>query len=196
MKRSVSALFAAALLVTAGFRAPSLHAEDVDLKVGDPAPVFEAKDDTGKTFKSSDVVGKKVIVVYFYPADLTGGCTKQACGFRDDMKKLIDKDVVVLGVSGDSVENHQIFKKEHDLNFPLLADETGAVTKKFGVPWKAEPATITVKLDGKEVKLTRGGTASRWTFLIGKDGKIAMKNSKVTAAEDSKAILKAVEELK
>src|SRR5262249_52137477 len=91
--------------------------EDVDLKVGDKAPEFEATDDQGKAFKSSDVVGKKILVVYFYPADCTGGCTKQACGFRDDADKLADKGVVVVGVSGDSVKNHQVFKKVHKLNF-------------------------------------------------------------------------------
>src|SRR5581483_1290619 len=85
-------------------------------------------------WKSSDHVGKKILVVYFYPADLTSGCTKQACGFRDDMKKLTEKGVEVVGVSGDSVKNHQIFKKVHDLNFTLLADEDGSIAKKFGVP--------------------------------------------------------------
>ena len=164
-------------------------AEDVDLKVGDKAPTFEAKDDQGKEWKSADHVGKKTIVIYFYPADLTGGCTKQACGFRDDMKKLADKGVEVVGVSGDSVENHQIFKKEHDLNFTLLADYDGAVGKAFGVP--VGPGGMTTqKAGGKDVTLTRGVTEKRWTFVIGKDGKILSKNTDVKAAEDSKAILK------
>lgn len=173
-----------------------LNAQADDLNVGDKAPEFEARDDAGKTVKSSDIVGKKVIVVYFYPADLTGGCTKQACGFRDDMKTLSGKDVVVLGVSGDSVENHKIFKKEHDLNFQLLADEDGAVAKAFGVPFTPGPAKAKVKADGKEIELTRGGTAKRWTFLIDKSGKVVMKNTEVKAADDSKAILKAIEDLK
>ncbi|MFL5339453.1 MAG: peroxiredoxin [Gemmataceae bacterium] len=178
--------------------APALRADQkTELKVGDPAPVFEATDDQGKTFKSTDVVGKKVLVVYFYPADLTGGCTKQACGFRDDMAKLADKGVEVVGVSGDSVENHKIFKKEKMLNFSLLADEKGEVAKKFGVPFKPGPATVEVKdAAGNPLQLTRGGTASRWTFVIGKDGKVALKNTQVKAADDSKAILEAVEQLK
>ena len=115
-------LIATACLALLAF-APALRAEQKDLKVGDPAPTFEATDDQGKTFKSTDVVGKKVLVVYFYPADLTGGCTRQACGFRDSMKDLTDKGVEVLGVSGDSVENHKIFKKDRQLNYTLLADE-------------------------------------------------------------------------
>ncbi|HTN01054.1 MAG TPA: peroxiredoxin, partial [Planctomycetaceae bacterium] len=100
----------------------SVQAADVDLKVGDAAPKFEVQDDSGKAWSSADHFGKKIVVVYFYPADMTGGCTKQACGFRDDMKTLTEMGVEVVGVSGDSVRNHQLFKKAHDLNFPLLAD--------------------------------------------------------------------------
>ena len=167
-----------------------------DLEVGDRAPEFQALDDTGKLWKSSDHVGEKLIVVYFYPADLTGGCTKQACGFRDDLKKLADKDVIVVGVSGDSVATHKIFKKVEKLNFPLLADEEGEVAKAFGVPFNDEDQSIVKEIDGEEKTLTRGGTAKRWTFLIDKQGKIALKNTEVNAAEDSKAILQAVEDAK
>jgi peroxiredoxin Q/BCP len=152
-------------------------------------------DDQGKAWKSSEVVGKKILVVYFYPADMTGGCTKQACGFRDDMKKLESKDVVVVGVSGDSVRNHQLFKKAENLNFPLLADEQGKVAGAFGVPFAKGEKSIEREIDGKTETLTRGGTASRWTFVVDRDGKIAMKNTQVKAAEDSKAILEKVEEL-
>ena len=166
-----------------------------DLKVGDAAPQFQAMDDQGKVWKSQDVVGKKILVVYFYPADMTGGCTKQACGFRDDMKKLEDKDVVVVGVSGDSVRNHQLFKKAENLNFTLLADEKGQVAGKFGVPFTKGEKSIEREVDGKTETLTRGGTAQRWTFVVDRDGKIAMKNTEVKAAEDSKAILQKVEEL-
>ena len=166
--------------------------QQVDLKKGDKAPEFEAKDDAGKAWKSSEHVGKKVVVVYFYPADMTGGCTKQACGFRDDSKALSEKGVEVVGVSGDSVHNHQVFKKAHQLNFTLLADEDGAVARKFGVP-VTKGGSVPVKVDGKDETLTRGVTAERWTFVIGKDGRISHKETKVKAAEDSKAVLKAVE---
>ena len=90
--------------------------------VGDAAPTFESVDDAGKPWKSADHFGKKIVVVYFYPADFTGGCTAQACGFRDDMDKLKGKDVEVIGVSGDSAKTHEAFKKFHKLNFTLLAD--------------------------------------------------------------------------
>src|SRR5262249_44449721 len=150
---------------------PLLAAEDkpVNLREGNSAPAFNSTDDQGKAWKSSDHIGKKIVVIYFYPADLTGGCTKQACGFRDDMKKLADKGVEVIGVSGDSAENHQLFKKVHKLNFTLLADEDGSVAKKFGVPLKKGGVFKAKDLDGNEVELKRGVTAARWTFVIGRD---------------------------
>ncbi|MBS0203874.1 MAG: peroxiredoxin [Planctomycetes bacterium] len=171
-------------------------AEPVDLKVGDAAPAFHAKDDTGAVWKSTDHVGKKIVVVYFYPADFTGGCTKQACGFRDDMAKLSSKDVEVVGVSGDSVQTHASFKKAHDLNFGLLADGDGKIAEKFGVPCTLGEKTAKGTVDGKEESFVRTATIQRWTFVIDKNGKIAAKNTTVKAADDSKAILELVEKLK
>ncbi len=175
--------------------APWAVAEDKPLNVGDPAPVFQSTDDQGKPWKSSDHVGKKVVVVYFYPADMTGGCTRQACGFRDDMQKLADKGIEVVGVSGDSVKNHQIFKAVHNLKFTLLADEDGSVAKKFGVPLKPGGVFKTKDQTGNEVELKRGVTAMRWTFVIGKDGKIVSKNENANPSQDSKQILEVVEKL-
>jgi peroxiredoxin Q/BCP len=192
--RVLRGFLAAALVLPALTMLVLAGEKPVDLKVGDPAPVFESVDDAGKPWKSADYVGKKIVVVYFYPADLTGGCTKQACGFRDDMKTLQDKGVEVVGVSGDSVRNHQIFKKVHELNFTLLADEKGTVAEKFGVP-VGPGGEIKREVDGKEETLVRGVTAQRWTFVLSKDGKVVMKNTKVNAAEDSKAILALVEKL-
>lgn len=97
-------------------------------------------------------------------------------------------------MSGDSVRGQGLFKKAHNLNFPLLADEDGAIARKFGVPLR-EGGSIKEKVDGKEETLTRGVTAARWTFVIGKDGKIAHKNTKVNAAEDVKEVLAALEKL-
>ena len=170
-----------------------MRAQETKLAVGDVAPKFESMDDQGKAWKSADHVGKKVVVVYFYPADDTGGCTKQACGFRDDMKKLTDKGIEVVGVSGDSVKNHQFFKTKHKLNFTLLADETGALAKKFGVPTKPGGTFKTKDADGNKVELVTGVRTARWTFVIGTDGKILYKNEKVSPAEDSKKILEVVE---
>jgi peroxiredoxin Q/BCP len=187
------AVLGAALLGTTTRAGADEQAADV--KVGDRAPDFTATSDRDKEWKLSDHVGKKIIVLYFYPADMTGGCTKQACGFRDDMKKLADKGVQVVGVSGDSVKNHRVFKKYHRLNFSLLADEDGAIAKKYGVPLRAGGSFKTNDADGNPVILTRGVTATRWTFIIGKDGRIAYKDTKVKAAEDSKKILAEVVKL-
>jgi peroxiredoxin Q/BCP len=164
-----------------------------EVKVGDPAPAFESTDDQGNTWKSSDHVGKKILVVYFYPADLTGGCTKQACSYRDDMSKLTEKGVEVVGISGDSAKNHEVFKKAQKLNFTLLADEDGSVAKTFGVPVGKGGDFDTKDADGNPIKLKRGVTAQRWTFVINKDGKIIYKNIKVNPTQDSKQILELIE---
>jgi peroxiredoxin Q/BCP len=165
-----------------------------DLKTGDKAPPFEAADDQGKTWKSSDFVGKKVIVVYFYPADFTGGCTKQACTYRDDMDKLIAKDIVVVGISGDSAKTHLLFKKHHKLNYTLLADEKGEIAKKFGVgPIRPGGKVDGFDENGQKIKVERGVTIPRWTFVIGKDGTIIYKNEKVAPAQDSKQIMEVIE---
>jgi len=165
------------------------------IDVGDKAPAFEGVDDQGHPWSSADHVGKGVLVVYFYPADLTGGCTKQACGFRDDMKSLAAKGVEVVGVSGDSVSNHQLFKKAKNLNFTLLADEKGEVAKAFGVPTRAGGVAKVKTPDGKAHALTRGITAARWTFVIDKAGKIAQKTKVADPAGDAKAVAAAVDAL-
>lgn len=171
-------------------------AADKVLKVGDVAPAFSALDQTGKDWKSADHVGKEILVVYFYPADMTGGCTKQACGYRDDLKKLEEKGVTVVGVSGDSVRNHQLFQKAHNLNFTLLADSAAAVADAFGVPNTKGEKTVEAEIDGKKEKLVRTATIQRWTFVIDKAGKIAYIDSKVAAAEDARKIAEAVSKLK
>lgn len=168
----------------------------VDLKVGDSAPKFEAMDDTGKLWKSADHVGKKIMVVYFYPADFTGGCTKEACGYRDDYSKLTEKGVEVVGVSGDSVHGHELFKKYHELPFTLLADTDGKIAEAFGVPTEAGADTVMATNGDQKEPIYRNVTSDRWTFVIDKKGKIASKNTEVHAAEDSKAILEMVEKMK
>jgi len=184
-----------AALAVLGLAAPAQ--EKTKLDKGDKAPVFEGTDENGNTWKSSDVVGKKVLVVYFYPADFTGGCTKQACSFRDEMSKLKDKDVEVVGVSGDTAKNHAEFKKFHKLNFPLLADEDGGIASKFGVPFTKGEKTVNAKdAEGNPLELKRKVTINRWTFIIDKDGKILDKKTDVVAAQDPKRILDILKELK
>jgi peroxiredoxin Q/BCP len=174
----------------------SVSASAAELKVGDKAPEFEALDTQGKAWKSAEHVGKKLIVVYFYPADMTGGCTKQACAFRDDLSKLAGQDVEVVGVSGDSVRNHQLFAKKHNLSFTLLADTEAKVAEAFGVPYTTGEKSVKAEVDGKEETLLRNVTIQRWTFIIDKDGKVAYKNTKVAAADDSKAVAEAVATIK
>jgi len=177
-------------LVALGLIAPVARADDkaIDLKTGDPAPVFEVTDDQGKGWKAADHYGKKWVVVYFYPGDFTPGCTAQANAFKDAMNRLTEQGVEVVGVSGDSVKTHEQFKKAQKLNFTLLADLDGAVAKQFGVP-VGKGATVKAKdADGKPIEFERASTLGRWTFVVGKDGKVAYKNTKVTPAADAKAI--------
>jgi peroxiredoxin Q/BCP len=185
------ATLSAAMLVAA-----NVQAESVTLSVGDKAPTFEVKDDQGKTWKSSDHFGKKIVVVYFYPADMTGGCTAQACAFRDDLGTLADKDVMVVGVSGDTVRSHQLFKKAHDLNFPLLADVDGEVADAFGVPKTVGEKTVKATIDGVEYDLVRNVTTKRWTFIIDRDGKVAYKDDNVNARQDAEKVMAAIAKLK
>jgi peroxiredoxin Q/BCP len=167
----------------------------VDLKVGDPAPKFELLDDAGKPWKSEDHVGKKIVVLYFYPASFTGGCTMQARAFRDSMTKFHAQDVEIVGISGDAVKTQEAFKSVHQLNFALLADEKGALAALFGVPVK--PGATTPGKVGDEVRqFTRGVTISRWTFVIDRNGRIAYKNPKVNPGRDSADVLEVVGKLR
>nr|WP_321353660.1 peroxiredoxin [uncultured Draconibacterium sp.] len=159
-----------------------------ELNIGDKAPVFSTKADDGSTWNVKDYLGDKFIVVYFYPAAMTGGCTKQACAYRDMKTEIDEANAVVVGISGDNVEGLKLFKKANDLNFPLLSDESGEIAKKFGVPVR-DGGTITREIDGKEFDLVRGATASRWTFIIDKKGTIVYKNTEVDASKDSAEIL-------
>jgi peroxiredoxin Q/BCP len=184
----------AGLALTAG--AAGAAADDKpDLQAGDAAPAFEAADDHGKPWKSAEHVGKKYVVVYFYPGDFTPGCTRQAESFRDRMNQLSDQGVEVVGVSGDSVSTHAQFKEAMKLNFTLLSDEDGGLAKRFGVPVGPGGEVRTKSASGETVVHKRAVTAARWTFLIGKDGKILYKNTRVNPVEDSKQIAAFIEKL-
>lgn len=175
--------------VFADEKSAAKDAKKVDLQVGDPAPSFEGRTDSDATWESSARFGKKWVVVYFYPGDFTPGCMAQANAFRDAMHKLTDKGVEVVGISGDSVRTHDLFKKAQKLNFTLLADEDGVIAGKFGVPFGKGGKVKAKDTDGKLIELERAGTASRWTYIVDKNGKIAYKNTKVTPADDAKKIL-------
>ena len=101
------------------------------LTEGDPAPDFELATDGGGSIKLSDLLGKRV-VLYFYPKDDTSGCTKQACGFRDNQAALAEQNAIVIGVSPDGVASHDRFRDKYDLNFPLLSDPDHVVAEAYG----------------------------------------------------------------
>jgi thioredoxin-dependent peroxiredoxin len=104
------------------------------LKVGDTVPEFTAKDQNGNLFNSADVIGKKGVVLYFYPKDDTPGCTAQACSFRDQYEDFLSLNTEVIGVSGDNEKSHQKFAKKYRLPFTLLSDSNKELRKLFGVP--------------------------------------------------------------
>jgi peroxiredoxin Q/BCP len=165
-------------------------------KVGDKAPTFESVDENGKAWKSSEHVGKKIVVLYFYPADFTGGCTAQACAFRDDAKPLSAKGVEVVGVSGDSAKTHAQFKKDHGLPFTLLADENGDIAKTFGIETRKGGNIPRRTKDGNTFTVPQKVVINRWTVIIDRDGKVAARYKVGNAAEDSKKVLETVEKLK
>lgn len=123
-------------------------------KVGDTAPVFSGTDQDGKQFNLADLIGKKIVLLYFYPKDFTGGCTKEACGFRDRMGEFETNNIAVVGVSYDSADSHKKFIEKYNLNFPLVADPDGKIIETY------------------DVKMPIARMSKRVSFLIGLDGKI------------------------
>jgi thioredoxin-dependent peroxiredoxin len=158
------------------------------LSVGDKAPAFSATADDGTVWDLSHHVGSKYIVVYFYPAAFTGGCTAQACSYRDHSSDLQKSGVEVVGVSGDKVEGLKLFKQAENINFPLLSDDKGIIAKAFGVP-VSDGGTVKGTVGQTEHEIVRGVTEKRWTFIIGKDGKIIYKNESVNPGKDPEEVL-------
>lgn len=104
------------------------------LKTGMMLPHFALKDQNNQLFDSDSVVGKKNLIIYFYPKDDSPGCTKQACSFRDQFSVFEDEDAMVIGISAQSVDSHKKFAEKHRLTFTLLSDEDNKIRKQFGVP--------------------------------------------------------------
>jgi peroxiredoxin Q/BCP len=128
--------------------------------IGDKAPDFSAGTDGGGSISLKDLKGKKV-VLYFYPKDMTPGCTTEACGFRDAHPDFSKINAEIIGVSKDSVKRHNKFKEKYDLPFTLAADEDGKMCEAYGV-WQEK----------KNYGKTYMGIV-RSTFLIDEKGKIA-----------------------
>lgn len=146
------------------------------LKEGDKAPAITANDQNGKTITLSDFSGKKV-VLYFYPKDDTPGCTAEACSFRDAHQSLLDKGLVVLGVSPDSEKSHAKFVDKYKLPFSLLSDGDKKIANDYGV-WGKK------KFMGKEYD-----GIHRTTFIIDETGKIEKIITKVDTKDSSGQIL-------
>lgn len=152
------------------------------LQAGTQAPDFSLPDETGQLRQLSEFRGKAV-VLYFYPKDDTSGCTKEACGFRDDYSAYQDADVVILGLSPDNSKSHTKFIEKYSLPFPLLADEGHKVCELYEV-WGLK------KLYGREYE-----GVLRTTFLIDGAGQIARVFEKVKPASHSSEILEALRQL-
>ncbi|MBK7175012.1 MAG: peroxiredoxin [Bacteroidales bacterium] len=104
-----------------------------ELKTGSTIPSFTLPDQNGSLFAINSVIGKKNVVIYFYPKDDSPGCTAQACSFRDQFEVFKEADAVI-GISGQSVESHKEFAIKHRLTFTLLSDKGNKIRKQFGVP--------------------------------------------------------------
>jgi len=146
------------------------------LKEGDLAPDFELATYEGETVKLSDLRGRHV-VLYFYPKDDTSGCTKEACGFRDNSQALEERNALVLGVSPDGVASHEKFRDKYELNFPLLSDPDHAVAEAYGA-WGKK------KMYGREYE-----GVLRSTFVIDPEGRIEKVYAKVKPAEHAVQVL-------
>jgi thioredoxin-dependent peroxiredoxin len=146
------------------------------LPVGSVAPELTGSDAKGDRMLLSSTRGR-LAVVYFYPKDETPGCTKQACAFRDQFERFASSGISIFGVSRDSEQSHAQFRKEHELPFALVADQSGDAQRAYGVP-SAMP-----------------GIAARVTFLIDKDGKIARVWPEVDPVQNVSEVLAAAKQL-
>lgn len=152
------------------------------LPVGSLAPDFSLPTSEGDTFQLASHRGRWV-VLYFYPKDMTPGCTTEACEFRDQVGELSQLGAVVVGVSGDSLQSHRKFKEKHNLNFPLLADREVAVAKAYGAYGE------------KNVMGRKSMGILRTTYLIAPDGRVAQVWEKVKAAGHAAEVLAALRRL-
>ncbi|WP_300663768.1 peroxiredoxin [Fluviicola sp.] len=149
------------------------------IAVGDKCPTFVLKDQNNTDFDIKTVLGKKVLVIYFYPKDDTPGCTAEACSFRDSYEDFKDLGCEVIGISSDSPKKHAEFAAKHRLSFTLLADTEKSVRKAFGVP-------------GNLFGLIPG----RVTYIVDKQGIVRhVYNSLTNAATHIDESLKAVQSI-
>lgn len=157
----------------------SAETDSKTIPVGKKAPAFALKNAAGKTVKLSDFKGRKV-VIYFYPKDLTPGCTTEACAFRDDYAELQARGVEVLGVSADDVASHLKFSEKYNLPFQLLSDPDHTMIEKYGA-W-GEKSMYGKKYWG----------VVRMTYIIDEEGLVTHVFPKVKPDGHSREILTAL----
>lgn len=154
------------------------------LDVGKKVPNLTVKTTQGEETKLQDLLGKKGLVIYFYPKDMTPGCTTEACDFRDNFGALKKLGFAVVGVSKDSTKSHQKFTEKEGLNFDLISDESGEVCEKFGV-WREKSF-----MGKKHMGIVRS------TFVIGADLKILKSYDNVKANGHVDKVLADLKEMK
>jgi thioredoxin-dependent peroxiredoxin len=150
---------------------------------GKKAPAFELFDADGKTVALKDLIGSNSLVLYFYPKDMTPGCTIEACSFRDNLAPLGKLGAKVVGISADSTDSHGKFIARHELNFPLLADPGNKVCKLYGV------------YQMKSLYGRKFMGIERTTFIIDKGGVVRRVFPKVKVNGHSEEVIAALKEL-
>jgi len=150
----------------------------MSIEKGDSIPSFQLNDQNGIVFNSDDIIGKKPVVIYFYPKNFTPGCTKEACSFRDSYEDFKEIGAEVVGISNDSEKSHAKFSAKYNLPFILLADANGKVRKKFGIK-----------------KSLLGLVPGRETFVIDAQGKLIFKFNSLDASKHMKKALKAIKKM-
>ena len=155
----------------------------MELKVGDAAPDFTALGSEGEEISLRDFRGRK-LVLYFYPKDDTPGCTAQACSLRDHNKEIAALGAAVLGVSTQNQQSHQRFRDKYRLNFPLLADTDGRVAQAYGALGRGLFGLVRKAL----------GFASRITFIIDEQGRIAHIIDRPDCPNHAAEVLRTIEQ--
>ena len=154
---------------------------DQVLQSGQPAPQFKLPSSTGKSVALADLIGKRRVILFFYPKADTPGCTTEACGFRDALPRFDSAQVAVLGISPDPVEDVTRFGQKFNIPYPLLADADHAVAERYGV-WQEK------SLYGK-----RYWGVVRTTFVIGLDGRIERVFEKVKPEGHQREVMQSIE---
>ncbi len=152
MQKNVILLFFALILSVSGCAQTNNDVKMDSVKKGSKVPPFILKDQDGRLFDLKNVLGKKNLVIYFYPKDDSPGCTKEACYFRDQFDVFKQADAMIIGISGQSVASHKEFAEKYHLSFTLLSDEGNKVRKLFGVPaglFGTLPGRVTYIVDKK-----------------------------------------------